>query len=205
VKGDARGGSAPRGAKSALTSLDCDSEISATLREALEKRRDEIVELWMARTVEGFPDFTSRFFLGEKDRFRNPVGHALKESLPILVDQAIGDMNESRIVTALDSIVKIRAVQDFSAAQAVVFIFFLKHVLQDILPKEIQQNGNGLAPIESRIDGMALLAFDIFLQCREKMQELKVNEIRRRMFLLERMQSGTDRSAPEAGPENRVP
>jgi hypothetical protein len=52
---------------------------------------------------------------------------------------------------------------------------------------------------------MALLAFDIFVQCREKMQELKVNEMRRRIYLLERMHTGSVRADSEAGPENRVP
>jgi hypothetical protein len=35
---------------------------------------------------------------------------------------------------------------------------------------------------------MALLAFDLFMKCRERIYEIKANEARRRMFLLERMQ-----------------
>jgi hypothetical protein len=205
VKGDVRGVRAPEGVFSASCGSDSDPVIADALRAALEKKRDEIVGKWLTQTLDNFPDLTSRFFRHEKDRFRNPVGHALKEGLPLLVDQAIGDMDDSRIAPALDSIVKIRAVQEFTAAQAVAFLFQLKQVFRDVVPEQILHDPGGLNPIDLRIDRMALLAFDLYVQCREKMQELKVNEMRRRMYLMERMQAGSQRRDSETGPENGVP
>jgi len=205
VKSDARGVKAPKAGSSALRGRDRDLVIAAALRAALEQKRDDIVGKWLVQTVEDYPDLTSRFFLQEDDRFRNPIGHALKEGIPLLVDQMIGDMDESKLVPALDSIVRIRAVQDCTVIQAVAFVFHLRKILRDVIPGEVQKNSGGLVPIESRIDRIALLAFDIFVQCREKMQQLKVNEMRRRMYLMERMHTGTVRMDSEADPENRVP
>lgn len=202
MKGDSRGVSAPRGASSALQGRD--RKRDTALRAALEARRDEIIEKWLAHTVANYPEFTSRFFRHEKDRFRNPVGHALKEGLPLLVEYVIGDADESRIDEALESIVKIRAVQDLTAAQAVAFIFHLKQILRDVNPELIVKYSEGLVWIECRIDQMALLAFDHYVQCREKMQELKVNAMRRRMYLMERMHTGSDCMHSDEDPENRV-
>ncbi len=50
--------------------------------EALVERRDAIVAEWLERTLLTYPGQTSRFLLHEKDRFRNPVGHTLRQGLP---------------------------------------------------------------------------------------------------------------------------
>lgn len=151
-------------------------------REALERKRSAILKEWIARTLQSYADQTSRFLLDEKDPFRNPVGHALKEGLPVLFDELVGGMDAARITPALDSIVRIRAVQDFTASQAVAFVFLLKRIVHEELA------GENLAALEERIDELALLAFDLFMKCREKIYEIKANEARRRVFVMERAQ-----------------
>lgn len=163
------------------------------LMEALAARKSAIVDEWLVRTLKTYPESTSRFLAQEKDPFRNPLGHTLKEALPALFDELLGPMDAGRLATLLDGIVRIRAVQDFTAGQAVAFIFLLKKVIREELKSEIQQHsgGNGLSAVEGRIDEMALLAFDLFMQCREHLYEIKVNEAKRRTYLLERMQERT--------------
>ena len=148
----------------------------------LVKSKPVIVQQWLERTLETYPGQSARFLAQEKDRFRNPVGHALREGLPVLFDELAGEMNAARITPVLDSIVRIRAVQDFTPSQAVAFVFLLKRVLWEHCP-------DGLAALEEKIDQMALLAFDLFVECREKICELKVEEARRSVYLPERMAS----------------
>jgi hypothetical protein len=150
--------------------------------EALAARKDAIVRAWLARTLETYPERTSRLLAQEKDPFRNPVGHALKEALPALFDELLGAVDAGRLATLLDGIVRIRAVQDFSPSQAVAFVFLLKQVIREELGRE------GLAAVEGRIDEVALIAFDLFMRCREQMFTIKADEARRRTSLLERMQ-----------------
>jgi len=54
-----------------------------------------------------------------------------------------------------------------------------------------------LSILEARIDEMALLAFDVFMRCREQLYEIKVNEARRSVSVLDRVQERKrgDRSA----------
>ncbi len=160
------------------------------LMQALATKKSTIVKAWLARTLQTYPGNTSRFLAQENDPFRNPVGHTLKTAFPVLLHELLGEMNASKITPVLDGVIRIRAVQDFTAGQAVAFVFLLKKVLREELRSEIQSDreGEGLAAIEGRIDEMALLAFDLFMKCRERIYEIKANEARRRMFLLERMQ-----------------
>src|SRR3990172_3811632 len=103
------------------------------LMEALAARKDAIVRAWLARTLETYPERTSRLLAQEKDPFRNPVGHALKEALPALFDELLGAVDAGRLATLLDGIVRIQAVQDFTAGQAVAFVFALKKVIREEL------------------------------------------------------------------------
>ena len=150
--------------------------------EALTAKRRAIVDEWLARTLEAYPEHTASFLARGEDPFSNPVGHAFKEAFPVLVDELLGGMDLARIAPLLDQVVKIRAVQDFTPSQAVAFVFLLKKVIREELKSD------GLAAVEDRIDEMALLAFDLYLKCRERIYAIKVNDARRRAFLLVRIQ-----------------
>ncbi|MBI4561117.1 MAG: RsbRD N-terminal domain-containing protein [Candidatus Rokubacteria bacterium] len=156
---------------------------------ALAARKDALVSRWLARTLETYPERTARFLAQERDPFRNPVGQALKEALPGLLDELLGAMDAGRLAALLDGIVRIRAVQDFTAGQAVAFVFLLKRVIRDALAHEIRQHAEGaeLAAVEGRIDEMALLAFDQFMRCRERLYEIKAAQAGRSTALLARM------------------
>jgi hypothetical protein len=132
--------------------------------------RRAIVEQWFARAAETYPSQTARFLMGEKDQFRNPVGHALRDGLAILLQQLLGDMDLAHIEPALDAIVRIRAVQDFPPSQAVGFVFLLKQILRE-LPA-----GEEVAGLDRRIDQLALMAFDKYMQCREQVAQIRAEE-----------------------------
>ncbi len=155
----------------------------------LASKRDAIVRAWLAETLRTYAEQTARFLLQETDPFRNPVGHALGQALPALYDALLDRTDAAGIAPLLDGIVRIRAVQDFSPSQAVAFIFRLKPVIRAALQEdtEAMADTDGLASVEARIDEMALLAFDLFVQCREQISEIKASDARRRTFVKDRM------------------
>ncbi len=195
-----------------------DGESARLLMGTLTARRDAIVQEWLARTLRSYPEHTGRFLVQERDPFRNPVGQTLRDALPALFDEIVGGMDSAALRRLLDPIVRIRAVQDFTAGQAVAFLFLLKPVVREALqspphpplsPLGGEDRGEGakqnddLAALDERIDQMTLLAFDLFMRCREQVYEIKANEARRRVCLLERMQRGdpaTDAPAPRPFP-----
>lgn len=135
---------------------------------------DELVEHWFAQTLESYPHLASRFLASEKDRFRNPVGHALRSGMAILLQELLGDMNAANIAPALDMIVRMRVVQDFTPSEAVGFVFLVRSIL-------LGSNPPRPAMIEARIDQLALMAFDQYMKCREQIAEVRAGEAGRRM------------------------
>ena len=144
------------------------------LEEALARCKEAVVGEWLSRTLRTYSEHTARFLLQDQDPFRNPVGHALRQGLPALFDELAGNMDTARVTSILEGILRIRAVQDFTPSQAVGFLFLLKAVLRD------QFSGADLAEMNARIDRVALLGFDLYMQCREKIYAIRADEARRR-------------------------
>jgi hypothetical protein len=129
-----------------------------------------ILERWFARTAESYSPQALPFIKENADRFRNPVGHTLREGLGTLLEQVLGGMDTNSIAPALDAIIRIRAVQDLAASEAVGFVFGLKPILRDLAPEQDQ------AMLDGRIDRLALMAFDTYMRCREQVADIRVSE-----------------------------
>jgi hypothetical protein len=135
--------------------------------------RDAIADEWFARTLESYPEVTARFVATEKDPFRNPVGNTLRSAMAALVAELLGEMNAPQVRAALDSILQIRAVQDFTPGEAVAFVFLLRPIL-------LAHEPSRPAMLESRIDQLTLAAFDAYMHWRERIAEVRAQERRRR-------------------------
>ena len=83
----------------------------------------------------------------------------------------------------MQEIIKIRAVQQLSASQAVSFVFQLKEAIRAELGESVGEPrvSAELVELEGKIDRIALMAFDVFVQCREQVCQLRVNEAKRRV------------------------
>jgi hypothetical protein len=156
-----------------------------SLKELLKKKETAIVAQWFDRVVNTYQLDTSRFLKSQKDAFANPVGNTLLQGLKAVFDETTDRMDNETVISFLDPIIRIRALQDFSASKAVGFVFFLKEIIREQTAKETQGNAALQAEMllfESKIDELALTAFDIYMQCREKVYEIKANEVRNRTF-----------------------
>jgi hypothetical protein len=122
----------------------------------------------------------------QKDRFANPVGYTLSTEEGHLFEELLLGVDTGRVSPILDRMIRIRAIQDFNPAPAVAFIFLLKRVLREVLEKELREShiSHELRVFESRIDELILLAFDIYMNCREKIYEIRANEARNQVSRL---------------------
>ena len=159
-----------------------DSAVPLPQGDLAEKKR-VITDEWLDLVLRTYPENSSRLLRIESDRFRNPVGQTLKEGLSVLVDEILGGMTLARITPALDGIVRMRAVQDFTAGQAVAFVFLLR----DVARKHLGEHKALLELAERRIDHLAVEAFDLFMACREKMYEIKAEALKRSMYVQTRI------------------
>jgi len=153
------------------------------LREILKSRRSDIIKRWSQLTRETYPSQTSKFLVNQTDKFANPVGAALSritdQLFDLLVDKELPWEEAGKI---LDDFVRIRAVQQFSPSHAIGFVFLLKRAARDSVLDELKnpESWKEFLVFESRVDNLALIAFDLYMRCREKIFEIRATEIRNR-------------------------
>jgi hypothetical protein len=150
------------------------------LNNLLAQRKTAIIKNWFTLAVETYPPDTASFLKRQKDPFANPVGRTVSRGLEALFNELLKEMDYEIIISFLDPIIRIRAIQNFSPAQAVSFIFLLKKAIRENIKKEAseEQFFNELLLFESKIDKLALIAFNLYMQCKEKIYDLKANEMR---------------------------
>ncbi len=149
----------------------------------LSQKKAAILGRWLAMIYESYPPETAIFLRKEKNHFDNPAGYRLSEGLEGLYGVLLQEMERDQIMACLDEIIRIRALQNFTPSQALAFIFLLKNVIRQALAEEIKQENLAveLLDLESRIDGLALLGFDVYTKRREKIYEIKADEAKRRV------------------------
>jgi hypothetical protein len=162
----------------------------------LTEKKSAILGRWLTTIFESYPPETAIFLRKEQNRFDNPVGYRVSEGLEGLYHALIQDFERERVLTFLDEIIRIRALQNFSPSQALAFIFLLKNVIRAELAEEIRKEDLGaeVLELESRIDGLALLGFDVYTKRQGKLCEIKVSEMKRRISGLMRKSGISDES-----------
>ncbi len=156
------------------------------LTDVLTQQRDTICEKWVERIFAAYPPVTAKFLSNKKDQFSNPVGHTIRMETRVLFDALLDGVEPEVLKTSLDNIVKIRTVQDFTAAQAGSFVFLLKNVLREELVDQLGDRTavDDLLAFESKIDGLALMAFDHYVHNKVSIYEIRAREAKRKSEML---------------------
>jgi len=157
------------------------------LKNLLRAKKSTILKKWFDAVADTYPDNTSSFLKKQKAQFTNPVGYTLSEGLEGLFEALLKGVIPETVATFLDSIVRIRAIQEFSPSEAISFVFLLKKIVRQELgsePLAQQRLRDELPAFDSSVDDLALYAFDLYMKCREKIYELKANEARKMTFRL---------------------
>lgn len=157
-----------------------------TLENLLAEKKSTILKKWFALLSETYPPDTAKFLKKQKDKFANPVGEAIIYGLEGIYDELRGGMDPEKLAHFLDRIIRVRALQKFTPSQGLNFIFQLKGLIREVLDKDIQKKGlfEEVTGMDVRIDKLALLAFDLYAACREKLYDIKVNDEKRKLHML---------------------
>jgi len=156
----------------------------------LKDKENIIIEKWFDVMIESYPADARKFFNAKEKQFSNPIGYTLSKEIEIIFKELIIINNPKLLENSLESIIKIKAVQDFSASQAVEFLFQLKQIIRQELKDVLKEKEilTELLEFESRIDNTILIAFDLYMKSREILYDIKANEVKRRNFkMIERL------------------
>ncbi len=147
------------------------------LKDLLEKERGAILKKWFDLILATYPADRASSMGKRENQFTNPVGHTISREIERLFEKLLGNAKAEEFTGPLDSILKIRSVQDFAPSEAVGFVFLLKNTIVEIL-KDRGLKGPVLEEwqgYQKRIDDLALQAFDIYMGCREKICEVRIH------------------------------
>jgi hypothetical protein len=152
------------------------------LQEALADREKEIVGKWVDLVLSSYQ--SAAFFKTKKDQFANPVGANIKEGLRDIYQLLLAGAEPAALSTALDRIIRIRAVQEFTPSQAISFVFALKEIVRAELTKTNETLPPELGAFEAAVDRSALMAFDIYMACRERLFQIRIKELQNGTHIL---------------------
>lgn len=173
------------------------------LESYLQEQQPELVKRWADAVFSSYPGESARFFKDTRDPFANPVGNTIKRNLNQLFGELIKpEMDGEAALSALDAIIRIRAVQDLAPGQALSFIYKGRDIISKHLSGKKHQAGvpAHMAHIQANIEALMLSAVDIYVKCREKIYALKArqagNEVRQLLI-----KKGLISELPEEGLE----
>ena len=86
---------------------------------------------------------------------------------------------------ALDQITRVLAIQDFPPSRSMALFYELKEIVRDIAKKDgVSFRAKDWGEFNSRLEQMTLEAFDSYVDHREKIYQIKVDESKNRAFML---------------------
>jgi hypothetical protein len=153
------------------------------LEKHLKDNKQNIVNQWFSAVIDTYPKESAKFFKSNTDPFANPVGNTIKRNLDLLFDQVIKpQMDASAAKEALDPIIRIRAVQEFTPAHALSFILRIKQIIAKEIPSRRKDKETSFLPvIDAHVDELMLMAFDIYTACKHQIYSLRINEAKQRV------------------------
>jgi hypothetical protein len=154
------------------------------LIEALKNKEEKILSLWIERTLDSYT--SSGFFKRAKDQFANPVGANISLGLTQIFKLIITEAELREFAEPLDQVIRIRAVQEFTPAQAVAPILELKWVVKQVFSadEEYRKLLGELAVFDCDVDRVALASFDMFVECRDRLHRARIRELKSGSYIL---------------------
>ncbi len=153
------------------------------------EKKSQILNLWIKKFTDTYPDESARFFRGSTGQFANPVGHRYRVNLEKILDELFNEPDQGRIVKYVDEVVRVRAVQGFSPSDAVCFVPMLRQSIWEVCGKKITTENQLPEWIDclNRIEWLMNISFDVYMSCREQLWKQKAEFMNSRTHkLLER-------------------
>ncbi len=173
------------------------------LKDVLRKRSRVIRERCLAAFAAVCPAWSCAPASAGQDRFHNPVGHTLTEALDRLLNDLFdGDREGKETKESMRDAVRILAVQDVPPSKALSFIPLLKDEIRRELPdgSASAEDSDALRVIEARLDEALMEAFDLYMEFKEQIARVRINEVKAEKERLARLLAavgGGERREPQ--------
>ncbi len=173
----------------------------STMRQVLETKKDAVLERWLDDVVAAYPNEGGAFFRVRRNQFANPVGHSIREGTRAVLDGVLTGAALDAFRVPLAAMLRVRAVQEMSASQAVGFVLGLKRAIRaEAGEPENCARAEELVALEEAVDRVALLGFDLFTEVREELARVRIREMERHVsWITSRLNASDTRPRGEWG------
>ena len=156
-----------------------------SIKNLLTEHRERIIAEWLAEVERGYPLSSAGYLRASSHPFLNPAGLRHREAVEAMLDYLRNETARENLDSALEELMRVRAVQDFTPETGFSLIYALKRILHRICGPELEEHAKnaGLEEfrrLEEKLDGLMLLALGAYVRCRDKVAELRVEEFKRR-------------------------
>jgi len=151
------------------------------LIDVISARSEELAHKWADLILGTYPEETQVVWRKNRDQFTNPVGAAILGATSALIPLLVTWNDAEAVAKALEQIVKIRSVQDFTPSRALSFVYLLKKLLRQEFAEQLDGRGelSELLRFETRVDNLAIIAFDLYVAARDQIARMRVEEVKR--------------------------
>ncbi len=158
---------------------------------------------WHDSVLASYPPETAKLLGSGRDQFSDPVGHTLNTAIDDVLEGFRSGALIPDIASALHNLIRIKAVQGFAPSVAVSSVLKLKQAVRDELadsPQEFQgAHGDILNELDPMIDELLCSCFDLYVECRQKLSEIKEEELKRNLYMLLKKANMVDSSGQGGG------
>lgn len=104
----------------------------------------------------------------------------MREALDALFLLLAKNADPQEFVAPIKKIVAIRAVQEFAPSVAVSPLHAVKHITREILAADTERCHliDELYDFEFAVDMAVLVAFDLYMECRERLYSVRIDEVK---------------------------
>jgi len=131
------------------------------------KTTQSIYEEWIDRVFG--TEFKRRALFGQSE---DPFSHTVRSDLRKIVDLLFSEAPADGTLAVPEDLIRLRAVQEISAAEAVSHVFVLKDIVRERLGRD-----PGYERLSQRLDMVALHTFNAYAACRDALFRLRIREM----------------------------
>jgi hypothetical protein len=153
-----------------------------TLTDLLAEKKEIILQRWLDRVLDAYPPDTRRFFRENRSPYSNPVGFTLRKGMEEVLTRIFLPLSEEDARAILEPVMKVLAVENLPSSRGIDFILPLREVLSEMVREENRKSflGQEWLELNSRISRLALLGMNLYSECREKVNQLRIHERQKR-------------------------
>ncbi|MDY6820717.1 MAG: hypothetical protein SVN78_03725 [Deferribacterota bacterium] len=158
-------------------------------REYFLDKKNKILDDWFNHLISHYDDNKLDYLEKERDPFLNPVKYIFKSALGSIFSYIFEDEELDLVSQDIEKLIKLLALNGPKASEVLgLFVFFKQHINALFMSSfSLEEKIDEYNEITNIFDNLLLKIFDMYVQCREKIYEIRVNEIKRMTFpLLER-------------------